>query len=357
MFEYIADLFIAVLVPFLALSGAVLFAMLVFLVLHRAVDEYQFQRRKRLTHQYRPVVDALLQPEGMDESLRALAAVPARHRSIIEAMLLKPLAVSTGSVVDRLHEGARVVGLIGVWTERLSSRAWWVRADSARALGLVRNAESLPLIFKALDDDHEEVRAAAVDALGLIGHEQAIPVLLDRLGDESRYQRVRIVEALREFGDVATPALVTHAHERSTDAAMVADILGLIGGHVAAEELKTWMTNTDAGIRGAALRSLGSIGLDDGGVTIALKALDDPDADVRAAAARAIGRARRQDAAPRLASHLDDEWIVAASSADALRRLGKPGQDALKARVDDQGYAGDLARQMLWERRTATAEV
>jgi hypothetical protein len=48
---------------------------------------------------------------------------------------------------------------------------------------------------------------------------------------------------------------------------------------------------------------------------------------------------------------------VAASSADALRRLGKPGQDALKARVDDQGYAGDLARQMLWERRTATAEV
>jgi hypothetical protein len=357
MFEYIADLFIAVLVPFLALSAAVLFVMLVYLVLHRAVDEVQFKRRKRLTQQYRPVVDALLQPEHLAESLAAIAAVSAHHGPILEAMLLKLLAVSTGSVVDRLSEGARVAGLVEVWIERLASYTWWVRADSARALGLVRNSGALPLIFRALDDDHEEVRAAAVDALGLIGHEEAIPVLLNRLGDESRYQRVRIVEALREFGDAATPALVKHAHDRPADAAMVADILGFIGGHVAAEELKTWMTNTDTGVRGAALRSLGSIGLDDEGVTIALKALDDHDASVRAAAARAIGRARRQDAAPRLASHLDDEWIVAASSADALRRLGRPGQDALKARVDDPGRAGDLARQMLWERRTGTGEV
>lgn len=355
MFEYIADLLIAVLEPFLVLGALVLFGMLVYLVLHRVVDEIQFRRRKRLTEQYRPVVDGLLQPETLTASLEALAAVPAGHRPVIEAMLLKPLAIATGSVVDRLREGARASGLISIWTSRLSSHAWWVRADAARALGLVRDAEHLPLIFKALDDDHEEVRAAAVEALGLIGHDQAIPVLLARLGDESRYQRVRIVEALREFGDVATPALVKHAHEHLSDAAMVADILGLIGGHVAAEELKTWMTNPGVSIRTAALRSLGSIGLDDEGVNIALRALDDGEADVRAAAARAIGRARREDAAPQLARHLDDEWIVAASSADALRQLGHPGQEALQARVGDAGYAGDLARQMLWERRTATA--
>ena len=175
------------------------------------------------------------------------------------------------------------------------------------------------------------------------------------MSDESRHQRARIVEALRGFGDVATPALVEHARTRPSDAVMIADILGLIGGHVAGEELKRWVGDPSPFIRAAAMRALGTIGLDEAGVRLALTALADGVAEVRAQGARALGRARRSDAAARLAGHLDDEWIVAASCADALRRLGGPGVDALQARVDDPGYAGDLARQMLWERRAVMA--
>ncbi|HXG56244.1 MAG TPA: hypothetical protein VNJ03_12765 [Vicinamibacterales bacterium] len=67
-------------------------------------------------------------------------------------------------------------------------------------------------------------------------------------------------------------------------------------------------------------------------------------------AARGLGRSGREDAAGYLAAGLDDEWQVAAHCATALHKLGMAGLDALKARERDEGLAGDLARQMLWER-------
>lgn len=352
---YVAELFIAILRPFLVVSSLALLAMLVFLILQRATDEAQFRRRRALTARYRSTIDALLGPGSQDNALIALARAPRRHRAVIETMILKPLALATGTVVDRLRSAARVAGLIDQWARNLSSRKWWIRADAARALGLVREARALPLLHRALDDEHEEVRAGAVEALGLIGHPQSIAVLLQRLPDQSRHQRARIVEALREFGDAATPALVGHVRGRPEDAGVVADIFGLIGGHVAAEELKVWMTDPRPDLRTASLRALGTIGLDDSSVEIAIRSLDDADAGVRAMAARALGRARRQDVAVVLARHLDDEWFVAANCADALRRMGRAGLDLLQARVNDEGYAGDLARQMVWERRAAAA--
>ena len=100
-------------------------------------------------------------------------------------------------------------------------------------------------------------------------------------------------------------------------------------------------------MRAAALDALGSIGLDDRSY-YALRALGDADPHVRAMAARALGRARREDAASYLAPRLDDDWLPAAQAAGARRRLGQRGLAVLQARADDEGQAGDLARQMLW---------
>ena len=74
-------------------------------------------------------------------------------------------------------------------------------------------------------------------------------------------------------------------------------------------------------------------------------------------AARALGRSRREESIEFLALHLDDEWAVAANCAYALKRLGGRGLDLLRSRAGDEGYVGDLARQMLWERTAAEAGV
>ncbi len=345
----IAALFVAVLRPFLLVSSLALAGLLVFLIVQRGVDELQFRWRQRVMARHRAEVDALLGPEPSETAIIALAKAPRAHRPVIEAMLLRPLAVATGTVVEQLRQAARVIGLVDEWAHRLGDRRWWVRADAARALGLVREPRALAALFHTLDDDHEEVRAAAVEALGLIGHPHAIPALLARLADQSRHQRARIIEALREFGDAATPQLVAHVATHPDDAVTIADVLGLIGGTAAVESLQAWALDERPDVREAAFRGLGSIGLDRAGIGLARHALDDPSTEVRAAAARALGRVRCQEAAADLARRLDDEWIVAASAADALRRLGRPGLERLEARANETGYAGDLARQMVWE--------
>jgi HEAT repeat protein len=82
-----------------------------------------------------------------------------------------------------------------------------------------------------------------------------------------------------------------------------------------------------------------------------LRALSDTDDEVRAMAARALGRSGRPDAAPYLAPLLDDSWIVAAHTVRALSALGAPGTAVLESRSIEDGRGGELARQMLWERQ------
>ena len=130
----------------------------------------------------------------------------------------------------------------------------------------------------------------------------------------------------------------------------MATLLSFVGGAAARDPLLQWTAAEPAPTRAAAWRALSAIGLDERAFYHALKALGDDDAAVRSAAARALARTGRSDAAPHLAGHLDDEWEVAAQSARALLRLGPDGHAALAARVRrGAGLGHDLAQQVLWE--------
>ena len=97
-------------------------------------------------------------------------------------------------------------------------------------------------------------------------------------------------------------------------------------GASATEDLLAWCGHPDARVRASSLQAIGSLGLDDRAYYYTLRALGDDDAGVRAMAARALGRSRRGDAAAYLAQHLGDEWLVAAHAATALRMLGPSGE-------------------------------
>ena len=84
-----------------------------------------------------------------------------------------------------------------------------------------------------------------------------------------------------------------------------------------------------------------------------LRALSDDPEQARAMAAWALGRSGRQDAASYIAPRLNDEWIVAAHAARALRDLGTAGQRELESAAAHDDAV--LARQMLWESSAARA--
>jgi HEAT repeat protein len=339
----------------LAFLAAQLLVALVGLVVWRAVDELRFLRRQRLIARFRPLVEALLPAVPGPDAVAHLVATPRRHREVLGDLILAALRLTTGEVVPRLREAARALGLLDRWTAALVDRRWWVRAEAVRALGLVRDPASVDVLLAALNEPHEDVRAAAVDALGRIGDSRCAPALLAQLHDESRHQRARLIEAIRCLGPSIMPVLLEHARALASNTTMMVDIVGIVGGTAAIDSLLEWTESPEPALRAAALRALGSIGLDDRGFFYALRHLDDADSEVRGMAARALGRIGRQEAVPYLAQHLDDEWLVAAHCATGLRRLGRPGAAALERRLATEGQGAELARQMLWELSTLKA--
>jgi HEAT repeat protein len=345
----IAERFRATLVPFLLIGTIVIVLLLIILVSQRLIRAAAESRRKTLLERYRPRITAAVASES-PEAIDAASAIPARHLPIAADIVLGILRLVRGGQNDRARAIAEQLSLNERWREQLQSRLWWRRSEAALALGLLRDFQSVPQLTPLLDDEHEQVRAAVIDALGQIGDREAIPALLARLADPTRHERARLVQALRAFGEDATRALVAHGERQESDRAIVATVLSFVGGTAASEALLRWSTSPHAELRAAVWAAFATIGLDDRTFYHALKALNADEPAVRAAAARALSRSGRADAAPHLAGKLDDEWEVAAHSARALARLGPDGQAALKSRVESgEGLGRDLARQVLWE--------
>ena len=351
----LSDLFRDYLIVFLEASFASLGLLFFYVLVRHAVAGSRERRQEKLHAIYQPGVDAVLAASGpadLEAAIATLSAAPPRHRPQIGALLIRPLRVASGSPVESARAAADQLGLIERWKKDLGSHAWWRQAEAARALGLVRAEGALRPLLACLDDEHEEVRAAAVEALGHLGDPGCVPALLRALPDASRHQRARVVESIRELGPSVSHALIAHARAHPDDLATVAELIGFTGAANAAGDLLAWSSHEDPAVRAASLQALGSLGLDDRAYYYVLRALGDADGAVRAMAARALGRSRRGDAAPYLAQHLGDEWLVAAHAATALRMLGPAGERELVARQEAPGLPGVLARQMLWERRS-----
>ena len=343
----VADAVRAVLIPFLMFTGALLVLLVCQVLLLHWVRGLASSRRQRLLAQYRPLVTAALHSGNPDSSLERLRTVPQKHRAILAQLVLEPLRAVKGGVAERARGVASLLGLVARWESDLRHRRWWMRADAAHALGLVRDRSAVGPLVAALDDPYEEVRAAALEALGRIADPTAVPALVARLSEGSRQQRVRLVEALQQFGSSAVTPLLDHGRAHPGSLAAVAELLGSIEAPAAIATLLEWSSHDREDVRAAAVRAIGAIGADDRAYYHLLRALTDGAPDVRAAAAWALGRSGREDAASYLASRLEDEWIVAAQAARALRALGAPGRQALEAAAALEH--GELARQVLWE--------
>lgn len=348
----IADAFREVLRPFIVGSALAMAVLLAALCVQRAIRNALDSRQARLATRYQPDIDAVIVNNDAGARTRLIKA-PRRDRRLIGRLLLRSAAVLSGPGTTVARDFCRAIGLVPSWQRDLDDRRWWRRADAARALGIVHVIEARHALVARLDDQHEEVRAAAIDALGRIGDPDVLPELLRRFNTPSLHQRVRIVDALCSIPDVGGAQLLAFVREHPESLQELSEVIPLTGGANAVSELVAMIGSEAPSIRAAAIKTLGTIGIDDRSFYHLLKALTDIDPDVRAMAARALGRSGRQDAARYLAPCLDDEWDVAANAAQALGRLAAAGHAELTRIAAGTGQSADLARQMLWSRSTA----
>ena len=353
---WIADVFRQVLVPFLIGAAIVFGALLIGLVVQRAVRSAIDRRRQILISRFEPVVERCLGAIETSTDHARLIRFGRRSPMLLGRMLVQPLLSLAGGPVENGAALAKEAGVIALWRSDARDRRWWRRAEANRSLGVVGDVESFPAFVTALDDPHEEVRAAAVEAMGRLGDLRAVQELLSRLPEQSRHQRVRIIDALGALGVEGGPALMDFIRRRPDVLPFVADLVPSVCGTSAAEEVLGFCDHETAAVRAAAFNVLGTIGLDDTNFYFALKALGDEDPGVRAMAARALGRSGREDVASYLGERLnEDDWSVAAASARALLNLGAAGAATLAASATGDGQAADLAKQMMWEQQARAA--
>jgi len=200
-----------------------------------------------------------------------------------------------------------------------SSSKTEIRADNARALGLVDSPKAVELLESALDDKDADVRSAAATSLGMIKSKRSIPKLIERGKKEADGDVIMaIAKALTDMGDPkgyeVFYAVVTG--ERKSGEGLIAS-----QGKMLTEALKS--PKSMAGMafqQGMGFVPFGGVAL---GAFEAILNSGKNEALVKAAAIRALAK----DPDPRSGTALltatkDKEWIVRAAAFDALARRG-----------------------------------
>ena len=218
---------------------------------------------------------------------------------------------------------------------------------AARALGLVRESSSLDGLLGALDDAHEEVRAAAVDALGRLGDARSGPALAGTAPQRIAASACEAGGSDPGVGPARRAPSAGPCAKAAVRSAMSADILGVVGASDAIATLLEWSGATDPTVRAAAASGASAPSVsDDRSFFYAFAALT---TRIPMCAAWPLehwaAAAGRQPSVS--ASHLDDEWLVAAQCRHR----------AATARAAGSGRARDASRVGRPGRRSRAPDV
>ena len=259
-----------------------------------------------------------------------------RDRRVVAEVLLDFIQRVRGIERDRLGQALDHLGYVDGWIAGLSSRRWWRRAESAEKLGLAVARRAAPELPRLLQDDVPEVRLRAAKALGAVGGHAAVSPLVHALADASRWSTIRVADILATMGPTVTAELA-HAFPGLPLPAKLAalDVVGRMRSLESVPWLLQRLRDPERDVRARAAHALGEIGDPVAGAGVAAL-LKDPDWPVRAMAAKSIGRLRYAAASAPLCDALRDRtWWVRANAGESLRKLGDRGIEALERMLDD----------------------
>jgi hypothetical protein len=309
----------------LGLSALALVTMLV--LVGRRLSLARIERRRAAQEEaLRPVALEGVDGENPDiggrdaEPARALAAILGRY-----ARLLR------GEGRERIAAFFEARGAIDRELGRLRSRRAANRAAAAFALGDMGSADAIEPLIGALDDRSRDVRSAAARSLGMLEAEPAVARLVASLAGHE-VPRAISGGALLAMGAKAAPGLrsLLESEEPAVRAAAL-ELLGFTGdagdGERLAQALRQsqviaasrWLEHAE--MRAAAARSLGRVGTRRVAGSLR-EALDDPAPFVRTAAAHALGRIGDREAVDALAQQAaTDDYDPAHAAAQALAAI------------------------------------
>jgi HEAT repeat protein len=224
-----------------------------------------------------------------------------------------------------------------------TERRWIRRATAAEILGWTGSSSAVPaLIETALDASGEPppVRNAALRSLERIRHPGAVPPLIAALGSEETWFQPRAATVLARIGGPAVEPLVRELADASRPAVIrrwAAHVLGEIGDRRALRRLHEALADVDPELRARAAKALGRLRDASSVGPLLDRLLTDPSAFVRTSVARALGQLPTRETVEFLTRSLSDpEWWVRLRAVESLANLGSPARDALRGALHDR---------------------
>ena len=268
-------------------------------------------------------------------------------RPVQVAVFLEISPSVSGTRKDRLRFLAGEIGLLNRAKAFCHSRRWGRRLRGARILSRLDVAD--PVVERLLRDPHPAVRAQAAEWGAAQPTLPVVLELLNMLADPATLARFAVQNALFRVGSIAIDPLARFLGEHDGDPAEAGlrVAVALAGPRFLPAGIR-FSTSNEPDLRVNAASLLAAIG-DASGASRLVQMLSDPSSDVRAAAARGLGRMRYWQAASSLANGLcDSAWRVRRESGLALRAVGAPGVLLLRRAVKgDDAFAADMAQLVL----------
>ena len=206
----------------------------------------------------------------------------------------------------------------------LNDESHEIRSQAAHAIGDHGDDSDVAALESALADPSPNVRQTAAWALGEIASPQSVQALERALSDESAQVAAFAARALGELGGEAVVESLGRATSHADGAVRAAAIwaLGEIGSETAIGALATALTDEDEQARVQAAWALGEIGSASSADAL-IRALDDESAEVRKQVAHALGEIGADNAADALIRMLreDPEAEVRKAAAWALSEM------------------------------------
>src|SRR4051812_16533724 len=305
----------------------------------------------------------------LDRVERRLAARKGLYRELVSELatrdraLLEPTIHQMSTLYDLdaleavLEEQARTVtgrpgwllevydqlGLVDKYIEKLrNARKWRDRAFAAELLGRVGSAKAVPALLQtvqATQTEDADVREIALRALARIADPRAVQPLIVALAGAEAWLAPRIADILTRHGNVVVePLMAVLAGPSSNSArAWAANVLGEVRAHSAFPTLVKALDDPDDEVRGKSATALGRLGDRRALGHLLEHLLTDPAPFVRGRVASTLGQFDGPEVIDRLVRALGDPaWWVRMRSVEALEQIGSVAEGPLLMALEDR---------------------
>jgi HEAT repeat protein len=241
-----------------------------------------------------------------------------------------------------LLEAYDELGLVDKYVDQLrSARKWRDRAFAAELLGRVGGAKAVPALLETVEatrTEDSDVREVSLRALARIADPGAVEPLIRALATAEVWLAPRIADILTRHGELVVDPLIAVLNDSSRQPARAwaANVLGEVRAQRAFPSLVRSLGDPEDEVRAKAATALGRLG-DRRAVGYLLEhLLTDPAPFVRARIASALGQFGGPEVIDRLVRALGDPaWWVRMRSVEALEQIGSAAQGPLLVALDD----------------------